>query len=130
MIVFIVFGFCAIYFFYVKQSAERFLSQEYNFGVAPPRSPLPCPPTVSIIAATLWGIFLLGGLFWGFTFIRYPDHLSVRGSDAEMLLLILMSIAIGLSYFVIYRLGEIRGVAHMKSTNLFITAMKEKKGSH
>ena len=127
MIVFIVFGFCAVYFFYLKQWAESFLSREYQFASPSPPIPLPHSPTVSIIVATLWGIFLLGGVFWGFTFIRYPEHLSVRGSDAEIVLLVLLSIAVGLSYFVIYRLGEIRGVAHMKNTNLFITAMHEKR---
>ena len=66
--------------------------------------------------------FPSGGVFWGFTFIRYPDHLSVRGNDIEIVLLVLLSIAVGLSYFVVYRLGEIRGVANMKNTELFITA--------
>jgi len=58
---------------------------------------------------------------------RYPDHLSVRGSDAEIVLLLLLSIAVALSYFVIHRLGEIKGAAQMKNTNLFITAMHEKR---
>jgi hypothetical protein len=127
MIAFIVLGFCAGYFFYLKQWAKSFLSREYNFDSPSPPKALPHSPTISIIVATLWGMFLLGGVFWGFTFIRCPDHLAVRGSDAEMFLLILLSIAVGLSYFVIYRLGEIKGVAHMKNTNLFITGMREKK---
>jgi len=127
MIVFIVFGFCAVYFFYLKQWAESFLAREYNFCSPSPPKPLPHSPTVSIIVAAAWGVFLLGGVFWGFTFIRYPDHLSVRGSDVETVLLILLCITVGLSYFVIYRLGEIRGVAHMKNTNLFITVMQKKK---
>ncbi len=127
MIVFIVFAFCAAYFFYMKQWAESFLSREYNFASPSPPEPLPHSPTVSILVATVWGVFLLGGVFWGFTFIRYPDHLSVRGSDIEIVLLVLLSIAVGLSYFVVYRLGEIRGVANMKNTQLFIAAMHTKQ---
>jgi hypothetical protein len=127
MIVFIVFAFCAAYFFYLKQWAESFLSREYNFASPSPPEPLPHSPTVSIIVATLWGIFLLGGVFWGFTSVRYPDHLSVHGSDIEIVLFVLLSISVGLSYFVIYRMGEIRGVANMKNTNLFIAAMQTKQ---
>ena len=52
---------------------------------------------------------------------------SVRGSDAAIVLLLLLSIAVALSYFVIYRLDEIKGAAQMKNTNLFITAMHEKR---
>jgi hypothetical protein len=127
MIALIVFGLCAVYFFYLKQWAESFLLREYNFGSPSPPKALPHSPLLSIIVATLWGIFLLGGVFWEFTLIRCPDHLAVRGDDAQMVLLILSCIAVGLSYFVIYRLGEIRGVAQMKSTNLFVTGMREKK---
>jgi len=127
MIVFIVFAFCAAYFFYMKQWAESFLSREYNFASPSPPEPLPHSPAVSILVATVWGVFLLVGVFWGFTFIRYPDHLSVRGSDIEIVLLVLLSISVGLSYFVVYRLGEIRGVANMKNTQLFIAAIHTKQ---
>jgi hypothetical protein len=127
MIVFVVFALCAAYFFYLKQWAESFLAREYNFASPSPREPLPHSATVSALVATLWGVFLVGGAFWGFTFIRYPDHLSVRGSDIEIFLLVLLSIAVGLSYFVVYRLGEIRGVENMKNTQLFIAAMHTKQ---
>lgn len=127
MIVFIVFALCAAYFFYMKQWAESFLLREYNFASPSPPEPLPHSPTVSALVAIVWGIFLLCGAFWGFTFIRYPDHLSVRGDDIEVVLLVLLSIAVGLSYFVVYRLGEIRGVANMKNTQLFIAAMHTKQ---
>ena|ERR1700680_1224247 len=127
MIVFIVFALCAVYFFYMKQWAESFLSREYNFASPSPPEPLPHSPTVSILVATVWGVFLLAGVFWGFTFIRYPGYLSVRGSEIETVLLVLLSIAVGLSYFVVYRLGEIRGVANMKNTQLFIGAMHTKQ---
>ncbi|MGO9087203.1 MAG: hypothetical protein ACLQBK_18450 [Candidatus Sulfotelmatobacter sp.] len=127
MIVFIVFAVCAAYFFYLKLWAESFLSREYNFGSPSPPEPLPHSPTVSAMVATLWGIFLLGGVFWGFTFIRYPARLSVHGNDIEAILLVLLSIAVGLSYFAVYRLGEIRGVANMKNTQLFIAAVHTKR---
>ncbi len=127
MIVFIVFAFCAAYFFYLKHWTESFLSREYNFGSPSPPEPLPHSRRVSIIVAALWGTFLLGGVFWGFTSIRYPDHLSVHGTDIEAFLLVLVSVAVGLSYFVVYRLGEIRGVANMKNTELFIAAMHPRR---
>ncbi len=123
MIVFVVVTFCAAYFFYLKRWAESFLSREYNFASPAPPKPLPHSATASAIFATLWGCFLLGGLFWGFTYIRYPDELSVHGNNIEIVLLVLLSIAVGLSYFVVYRLGEIRGVENMKNTNLFIAGM-------
>lgn len=126
MIVFIVFGFCAIYFFYLKRWTESVLRREQNFGSPSPPKQLPHSATISIIVTTLWAFFLLGGVFWGFTFVRYPEHLSVRGSNIELVLFILLSFAVALSYIVIYRLGEIKGVMHMKSTNLFVTAMQDK----
>jgi hypothetical protein len=116
-----------VYFFYLKRWAESLLSREYNFGSPSPPKALPHSPAVSTIVAALWGLFLLAGVFWGFTFSRYPEHLTVRGSSAEMILLILLSFAVALSYAVIYRLGEIKGVAEMKNTNLFVTAMRDKQ---
>jgi hypothetical protein len=125
MIVFTVFGFCAVYFFYLKKWAESFLLREYHFSSPSPPQPLPHSPEVSIIVASLWGIFLLFGVFWGFTYIRYPDHLTIRDSDAEIGLFILLSITVWLSYFVVYRLGEIRGVAQMKNTVLFMNGIRK-----
>lgn len=127
MIVFIVFALCAAYFFYMKQWAESFLRREYNFASPSPPETLPHSPSVSTLVAILWSLFLLGGVFWGFTFIRYPDLLSIRGGDIEDVFLLLVSVAVGLSYFVVYRLGEIRGVANMKNTQLFIAAMQTKE---
>ena len=122
MIPFLIFGLAAIYFLYLTRWTDSFLLHEYNFGSPSPPKVLPHSPSVSFIVGLLWGIFLVAGIFWGYTFVRYPDYLAVRGSGAEVVLLIVVSIAVALSYLVMYRLGEIRGVAHMKTTNLFITA--------
>ena len=121
----IVFGFCAAYFFYMKEWADSYLTKEYNFGSPAPAETIPHSETFSVIVATIWGFLLLGGVFWGFTNIRYPGKLTVHGDRIEMVLLLLLSLAIGLSYSVIYRLGEIRGVAQMKNTHLFITGMQK-----
>lgn len=80
-----------------------------------------------MVVGALWGILLVAGVFWGYTFVRYPDHLSVRGNRAEIILLVVAAIAVALSYTVIYRLGEMRGVAQMKNTNLFIAAMRDRQ---
>lgn len=128
MIVFIVFALCAAYFFYMKHWADSFLSREYNFGSPSPPESLPHSPSISAFVAILWGLFLLGGVFWGFTFIRYPDLMTVpHNDDVEVFFLALAAFAVGLSYFVVYRLGEIKGVANMKNTQLFIAAVKTKE---
>jgi len=122
---FLIFGLAAAYFFYLNRWADSFLLREYHFGSPSPPNVLPHSPSLSIIVGALWGIFLLAGVFWGYTFVRYPDYLSVRGSGAEIVLLVVAVIAVALSYVVIYRLGEMHGVANMKNTNLFITAMHD-----
>lgn len=127
MTIFIVFGFCAAYFFYMKQWTESILLCEYNFASPSTPEALPHSATVSGIVAPLWGLFLVAGVFWRFTYRRYPDYLSVHGTNIESVLLVLLSVAVGLSYFVVYRLGEIRGVASMKKTQLFIAAMHDKR---
>lgn len=127
MIAFLIFGLAAIYFLYLNRWADSFLLCEYLFGSTSPPKVLPHAPSLSIIVAALWGMVLVAGVFWGYTYVRYPEYLSVRGSGAEIVLLVVASIAVALSYVVIYRLGEMRGVAHMKNTNLFITAMHDKQ---
>lgn len=125
MIVLVLIAVSALYFLYLTKWAQSVLSREYNFASPSPPKPLPHSPSLSIIAAALWGILLLAGSFWGFTFNRYPAHLSVRDTDVEIYLLVALCAAIGLSYGVIYRLGEMKGVEHMKSTVLFQTWMED-----
>lgn len=127
MIPSITFAFCAGYFFYLKKWAESLLSQEYNFDSPSPPRPLPHSPVLSIIVAVLWGVLLLGGVFWGFTYNRDPDHLSVRGSNIETFLLVISSTAVAFSYVVVYRLGEMGGVRGMKNTDLFISRRRTKR---
>ncbi len=127
MIPFLIFGLAAIYFFYLMRWADSFLLREYHFGSPSPPKVLPHSPSLSIIVGALWGILLVAGVFWGYTFVRYPNYLSFRGNGGEIVLLIIAAIAVALSYVVIYRLGEMRGVAEMKNTNLFITAMRDKR---
>ncbi len=123
MTVFFPFIFCALYFYYLKNWAESYLSSEYNFGSPLPPEPIPHSTLLSILVGILWGIILLAGVFWGFTFNRYPEHLSVRGTDIEVIFLVILFVTILLSYFVMYRLGEIKGVEQMKNTQLFRDAM-------
>jgi hypothetical protein len=126
MIALILLIFCAIYFLYLKKWAESLLLKEYNFGSPSPPKPLPHSPTVSVIIGILWGVLLLAGVFWGFTFNRYTAYMSVHSNDVEIALLFILCFAIGLSYCVIYRMGEINGVAQMKKTVLFQTYIQEK----
>ena len=125
MIVLVLIAVFALYFLYLTKWAQSVLSSEYNFASPSPPKPLPHSPSLSIVVATLWGILLLAGSFWGFTFNRYPAHLSIRDADVEIYLLIALCAAIGLSHGVIYRLGEMKGVEHMKSTALFQTWLEE-----
>jgi len=121
--VLLLFIFCALYFLYLKNWADSVLRKEYNFGSPAPPVPLPHSVTLSVVVSTLYGILLLAGVFWGFTYNRYPDHMSIRGDHTEVVLLIVLCAVIGLSYTIVYRLGEMKGVAEMKNTNLFLTAM-------
>jgi uncharacterized membrane protein YwzB len=82
---------------------------------------------MSVVVAILWGILIVADTFWGFSGIRYPNYLTVHSDSADAILLVLIAIAIGLSYSVVYRLGEIRGVAEMKNTNLFTSAIKRRQ---
>ena len=118
MIMLIVFTFYALYFFYLYKWVQSRLLEEYNFGSPSPPKPLPHSPSASILIGILWGLIIIGGVFWGFTFNRYPS-LSLDDSYWETWLLIVICIALGLSYTVIYHLGEIRGIASMKGTALF-----------
>jgi hypothetical protein len=117
---------CALYFLYLTQWAKSLLSKEYNFGSPSPPEPLPHSPTLSVMVGVLWGILLVVGPFWGFTFNRYPAHLSIHDPDIEIVLRLVLCASIGLSYLVVYRMGEINGVANMKNTDLFRTCMQDK----
>lgn len=117
---------CTLYFLYLKKWAESLLSKEYNFGSPSPGKPLPHSTVLSIIVSILWGFLLLAGAGWGFTFNPYPDYMSVHGDRIELVLDFVLWIAAGLSYYVMYRLGEINGVAHMKNTQLFQTYIQTK----
>lgn len=127
MTVLVMFALFAAYFLYMKQWAKSFLLREYNFASPRPPQPIPHSPAVSALVAMMWGFLLIGSVDLGFTYDGYSGHLAVRGDDAETVLLVLLPIALGLSYFVAYRLGEIRGVANMKNTQLFITGMRVKQ---
>lgn len=113
---------CTCYFSYLMRWARSVLSKEYNFGSTVERHVLPHSPTLSVAMRVFWCVLLLAGAFWGFTFNRYPAYLSIRNADTEIVLLGALCASIGLSYLVIYRLGEIKGVVNMKSTELFRTS--------
>jgi len=127
MLPFVIFGLTGLYFLYLVRWADSFLLREYHFASPSPPSVVPHSSLLSSVMAVVFGCFLLAGVFWGYAFPRYPDYLLVRGSGAEVVFLVVASIAIALSYLVTYRLGEMRGVAHMKNTNLFITATRDEQ---
>jgi hypothetical protein len=74
----------------------------------------------------LWGVIIIAGIFWGFTYNRYADYLSIQNGDMELFFLIAMCIALGLSFVVVYHLGEIKGLTSMKETALFKQYLDEK----
>jgi|GEM_PF-6855136 len=99
---------CALYFAYVRKWAETYLSREYHFASPAPPKVLPHSPPLSVLVGILFAILLL------------------RTSCAVDLTGYVLIVGLTLSYFVVYRLGEIAGVAHMKSTVLFTDAMNRK----
>jgi fatty acid desaturase len=119
MIILILSTFYAFYFFYLYKWVQSRLSEEYNFGSPSPPKPLPHSPTMSIFLSIIWGVIIFVGIFWGFTYNRYPDYLSIKGSDTEIWFLIAIFIALGLTFIVVYHIGEIKGITSMKNTKLF-----------
>jgi len=129
MIILIVFMFFALYSFYVYKWAQSRLSEEYHFASPSPPIPLPHSPGLSILIGILWGLTIIAGIFWGFYGNPYPDILAWRSSagDLDLFLLIAICLSVGLSYLVIYRLGEIKGVTSMKNTALFRQFLDKRK---
>ena len=84
---------------------------------------------LSILIGILWGLTIIAGIFWGFYGNPYPDILAWCSSagDLDLFLLIAICLAVGLSYLVIYRLGEIKGVTSMKNTALFRQFLDKRK---
>lgn len=119
MIMLFAFMFFVLYLFYLHKWTRSCLAKEYSFGSPSPPKPLPHSPIASALVGVAWGVTLITGIFWGFTYNRYPAYLSLKNADTETFLLIVISTALGLSYAIVYRLGELRGIASMKSTELF-----------
>jgi len=72
-----------------------------------------------MIIAISWGLNVIAGLFWGFTYNRYPDYWSISENGMEFAFLIVLCAALWLSFVIIYHLGEIKGITSMKNTVLF-----------
>src|SRR5437899_801293 len=120
MIMLIIFVVCSLYFFYLHVWVQSYLRKEYTFASPSRHEPLPHSASLSILVGIFWGATVIAGIFWGYTYNRYPDYLSLRNIKIEVFLLIAICIAVGLSNLIVYRLGELRGVANMKNTKLFM----------
>ncbi len=128
MIMLILFVLYGLYFFYLYLWAASYLHKEYSFGSPSPPKSLAHSPVTSILIAVFWGFTITAGVFWGFTYNRYPHYLKFTGgSDMELFFLIVICIVIGLSYWVMFSLGEMHGVARMKHTGLFITWEEQRR---
>jgi hypothetical protein len=121
MIMLIIFVFYGLYFFYLNHWAGSYLYKEYSFGSPSPPKTMAHSPVTSILIGVFWGITITAGVFWGFTYNRYPHYLKVTGINMELFFLIAIGIVISLSYWVMFSLGEMHGVARMKNTDLFLT---------
>jgi len=119
MVIVIFFAFFALYFFYLYKWVQSCLAKEYHFASPSPPETLPHSAGMSVLVGIVWGLTVVAGVFWGFTYNRYPKYFSLRDMDTEMYLLIAMCIGLALSYIVIYHLGELKGIAEMKNTELF-----------
>lgn len=113
MIILILSIFYALYFL--------FLYHELSAGKT-----LPEPiATIFILLSIPYGLIIISGIFWGFTTKPYGEYFSIKNfwlwsrTDMEVLFFFPMCIALVLFYFVVYRLGEIKGISEMKNTMLF-----------
>jgi hypothetical protein len=124
---FILFVLYGLYFFYLYLWAASYLNKEYSFGSPSSPKSMGHSPVTSVLVAIFWGFTIIAGTFWGFTTKPYGDYFSIQKlgswsrSDMELFFLIVICIVIGLSYWIMFYLGEMRGVARMKQTALFIT---------
>ena len=127
MLVLIAFIVFALYLCYLHMWCRSRLSQEYHFASPSPPKPLPHSRTLSTLFGILWGLTVVAGVFWGFYGNPYPDYLAWHsaGSNLDILLLMAIILTVGLSYFVVYRLGEIKGITSMKNTALFRGSLNE-----
>jgi hypothetical protein len=119
MIMLIVSSFYVLYFFYLYKWVQSRLAEEYSFGSPSPPKPLPHSSTLSIVLSIPWAVIIICGTFLGFTYNRYADYFSIQSSSMELFFLIAICLALGLSFTVVYHLGEIKGVISMKNTKLF-----------
>ncbi len=119
MIILVVSISCTLYFIYLYKWVKSRLLEEYQFGSPSPPKSLPHSINLSILIGTVWGITIIAGIFWGFTYNRYSDYLAIRDNQIEIIFLVVIVVALSLSFVVIYHLGEIKGITTMKSTELF-----------
>ncbi len=94
---------CTGYFIYVYRWAQSYLWREYLFGSPTPPRVLPHSAGFSMFMA-----LVLGGVI-----LKSMQEFSSIFAVAALVS----------SYCVMYRLGEMRGVAQMKTTVLFTDAM-------
>jgi uncharacterized membrane protein YfcA len=121
MVVLIAFTVFALYLFYLYAWSQRRLSREYCLANPSPSKPLPHSPALSILFGILWGLTVVGGVFWGFYGNPYSNLLAWHSamSNLDIFLVIAIVVAVGLSYLVAYRVGEIKGVTSMKTPAVF-----------
>jgi hypothetical protein len=105
MIVLILFIFYDFYFYFIYQG---------HIGQG--------KPDLHIVLSIPFGLMVIGGVFWGFTTLphTYSDYWSIQSflwwsrSEMELLFFFPMCIALALSYFVVYHLGENKGAIEMR----------------
>jgi hypothetical protein len=122
MLIFIFFVFYGLYFYYVYKAAAGRIDREYQWGSPSPPKAIPYSEGLLVMLAIPWGIIILGGIYWGWTYPRYPTNdFWIRHDNLDLFFLFIICVTLGLSYAVTYQVGKLSGIADMKNTNLFIS---------
>jgi NADH:ubiquinone oxidoreductase subunit 5 (subunit L)/multisubunit Na+/H+ antiporter MnhA subunit len=118
MIAFIGLIACFFNFIYLVWWVKRALYKEYGFVQSEPPQPTKFLGTISAILLIFWGLLLIFIAFWGLT-----DNPNLEGRNKPWLragdeyaiyVLIILVVAVGLSYYLTFLLGEVSGIKEMK----------------
>jgi hypothetical protein len=110
-----------VYLFYLFAHLMRRTEELYSIKIPPLPRPLldllPYPEMLHVFLLIIWGIIILGGMFWGYTYEYelYHGYIPLRGSVMALwFLLILFFAALPLTFAIIFQMGKGHGINCMK----------------
>jgi hypothetical protein len=118
MVAFIVLVACLFNFLCLSWWARCTLDKEYGFAKSGPPQSSKLLEIVSGILLVSWGVLLIGIAFWGLTDNPYLEGGGKpwlrAGDEYAIYVMLILAVAVGLSYYLTYRFGEANGAKGMK----------------